>query len=50
VSRPQADKWAAEQIRIWKARQKALKEESGERALAQLAAKAGNRKKREKKG
>jgi hypothetical protein len=50
VSRPQADKWAAEQVRIWKAKQKALKEESGERALANLAARASNRKKPEKKG
>jgi len=49
VSRPQADKWASEQIREWKKRQKALKEESGEKALARIASAAKGRKKIDKK-
>ncbi|MGH9429223.1 MAG: RhuM family protein, partial [Terriglobia bacterium] len=45
VSRPDADKWASEQIREWKKRQRAVKEQAGENALAKVADQVKNRKK-----
>lgn len=36
-SRADADKWAADQLREWKTRQRPLKEASGEKSLAKVA-------------